>query len=74
MYTLALQGDTLDHCTNYVSPISPTRLGGGEYIIFGSVVVVVCVVVCVIPCERNNFLILLNLTYKLEPCIDHIKA
>ena len=26
------------------------------------------------PCEHNNFLIVLNFTFKFELCIDHIKV
>ena len=33
----------------------------------------VCVV-CMIPCECNHFWVVLNFTFKLEPCIDHIKV
>ena len=48
---------------------------GGRHIVFGSVVVIIgVVVVCVIPCQHDNFWGVLNFTFKLEPCIDHIKA
>ena len=42
---------------------------GGRHIVFGSVFVV-----CVISCERDNFCGVFNFTFKLEPCIDHIKV
>ena len=38
-------------------------------IVFGSVI---DCVLCVISCECDNFLIIWNFTFKLEPCIDHI--
>ena len=48
---------------------------GGRHIVFGSVVIaVVCVVVCVISCEHDNFCGVFNFTFKLEPCIDHVKV
>ena len=29
---------------------------------------------CEIPCECNNFCTIINLTFKLELCIDHLKV
>ena len=55
------------YISNYVSPCDR----GKTRIVFGSVV---CVIVYVSPCECNNFLIILNFTFKLEPCINHIKV
>ena len=47
----------------------------GEPFVFGFVVgVSVVFIFCVIPCERYNFLGVLNFNFKLEPFIDHIKV
>ena len=52
----------------YISTTPPPT--GGD-IVFGSVVFVV---VYVIPCEHDNFWGVLNIIFKLEPCINHIKV
>ena len=45
----------------------------GRHIVFGSVVVII-VIVSVVPCEHDKFRIVLNFTFKLEPCINHLKV